>query len=161
MIYEVRTYTLRPGTVGEFESRFEKRHSYREKYSKLGAFWHTDFGTLNQVIHVWEYDDLDHRTDGGVRLGGAVRPVGKTKLRTRAFKQGLGDEQPQTHAFVPRPALPVGLAAPPPDKRIADPAQPMRRIAGAVIDDAHRDQVIGPHGIDPDRPAREIDGVLH
>ncbi len=27
MIYEVRTYTLRPGTVGEFESRFEKRHA--------------------------------------------------------------------------------------------------------------------------------------
>jgi len=61
MIYEVRTYTLRPGTVDEFESRFEKRHPYREQYSKLGAFWHTDFGTLNQVIHVWEYDDLDHR----------------------------------------------------------------------------------------------------
>ena len=63
MIYEVRTYTLRPGTVGEFESRFEKRHPYREKYSKLGAFWHTDFGILNQVIHVWEYDDLDHRAE--------------------------------------------------------------------------------------------------
>ncbi len=63
MIYEVRTYTLRPGTVGEFESRFEKRHPFREKYSKLGAFWHTDFGTLNQVIHVWEYDDLNHRAE--------------------------------------------------------------------------------------------------
>ena len=58
MIYEVRTYTLRPGTVGEFESRFEKRHPYREKHSKLGAFWHSDIGPLNQVIHVWEYDDL-------------------------------------------------------------------------------------------------------
>ena len=36
MIYEVRTYTLKPGTVAEFESRFEKRHPYREKHSKLG-----------------------------------------------------------------------------------------------------------------------------
>lgn len=63
MIYEVRTYTLRPGTVDEFESRFEKRHPFREKHSKLGAFWHTDFGPLNQVIHVWEYEDLNHRAE--------------------------------------------------------------------------------------------------
>jgi hypothetical protein len=29
---------------------------------KLGAFWHTEFGPLNQVIHVYPYDDLQHRT---------------------------------------------------------------------------------------------------
>jgi hypothetical protein len=63
MIYEVRTYTLRPGTVSEFESRFEKRHLYREKHSKLGAFWHSDMGPLNQVLHVWEYYDLNHRAE--------------------------------------------------------------------------------------------------
>ena len=38
MIYEVRTYTLRPGTVAEFEERFAKRLPLREKHSKLGAF---------------------------------------------------------------------------------------------------------------------------
>jgi hypothetical protein len=62
MIYEVRTYTLRPGTVAEFEERFAKRLPLREKHSKLGAFWHTEFGPLNQVIHVYPYDDLQHRT---------------------------------------------------------------------------------------------------
>ena len=61
MIYELRTYTLKPGTTAEFETRFEKRHPLRQKHSKLAAFWHTDIGPLNQVIHVWEYDDLDHR----------------------------------------------------------------------------------------------------
>jgi hypothetical protein len=61
MLYEMRTYTLRPGMVSEFESRFAERHPYREKYSKLGAFWHTEFGPLNQVIHVWLYDDLNQR----------------------------------------------------------------------------------------------------
>src|SRR5712691_5564355 len=58
MFYEVRTYTLRPGTVAEFEERFAKRLPLREKHSKLGAFWHTEFGPLNQVIHVYPYDDL-------------------------------------------------------------------------------------------------------
>src|SRR5437870_10809879 len=63
MIYEVRTYTLRPGgAVAEFEERFAKRLPLREKHSKLGAFWHTEFGPLNQVVHVYPYDDLQHRT---------------------------------------------------------------------------------------------------
>jgi len=50
MIYEVRTYTLRPGTVAEFESVRQAEAAPREA-SSLGAFWHTDFGPLNQVIH--------------------------------------------------------------------------------------------------------------
>ena len=63
MLYEVRTYTLRPGgAVAEFEERFAKRLPLREKHSKLGAFWHTEFGPLNQVIHVYPYDDLQQRT---------------------------------------------------------------------------------------------------
>jgi hypothetical protein len=62
MIYEVRTYTLRPGTVAEFEERYATRLPLREQHSKLGAFWHTEVGPLNQVIHVYPYDDLQHRT---------------------------------------------------------------------------------------------------
>src|SRR5467141_4664896 len=62
MLYEVRTYTLRPGTLAEFEERFAKRLPLREKHSKLGAFWHTEFGPLNQVIHVYPYADLQQRT---------------------------------------------------------------------------------------------------
>jgi hypothetical protein len=62
MIYEVRTYTLRAGATAEFEERYATRLPLREKHSKLGAFWHTEFGPLNQVIHVYPYDDLQHRT---------------------------------------------------------------------------------------------------
>jgi NIPSNAP len=61
MIYEVRTYTLRAGSVPEFEERYEKRLPARLRHSKLSAFWHTDFGPLNQVIHVYPYDDLGQR----------------------------------------------------------------------------------------------------
>jgi len=62
MIYEVRTYTLRAGAVAEFEERYEKRLPSRLKHSPLGGFWHTEFGPLNQVVHVYPYDDLQHRT---------------------------------------------------------------------------------------------------
>jgi hypothetical protein len=82
MIYEVRTYTLRPGTVAEFEERYAARLPQRLKHSKLGAFWHTEFGPLNQVIHVYPYDDLNQRAS--VRAALASDPV-------RAAQPGGGD----------------------------------------------------------------------
>ena len=63
MIYEIRTYTLTPGSIPEFEKRFEKSLTNRLKYSELDAFWHTDIGPLNQVIHVWPYENLEHRAE--------------------------------------------------------------------------------------------------
>ena len=62
MIYEVRTYTLKPGSVPTFEENFSKALPHRLKYSPLAAFWHTEIGPLNQVIHVWPYESLDERT---------------------------------------------------------------------------------------------------
>jgi hypothetical protein len=35
----------------------------------LGAFWHTEFGPLNQVIHVDPYEDLQQRTAVRAALG--------------------------------------------------------------------------------------------
>lgn len=61
MIYEIRTYNLKPGTVPEFEATFGEALVEREKITRIGAFWHTELGPLNQVIHVWPYEDLEHR----------------------------------------------------------------------------------------------------
>jgi hypothetical protein len=61
MIYEVRTYDLKPASVGEFEKRFGDAYEKRKKHSELFAFWHTEVGPLNQVIHVWPYKDLMER----------------------------------------------------------------------------------------------------
>lgn len=72
MIYEVRTYTLKPGQIPEFEKRFQARLSIRLKYSELAAFWHTEIGPLNQVIHVWPYENLQQRTE--VRARAAQEP---------------------------------------------------------------------------------------
>ncbi len=62
MIYEIRTYDLLPGQVPEFEKRFGEALPTRQKYSPLAAFWHTEIGPLNQVIHVWPYQDLNEST---------------------------------------------------------------------------------------------------
>lgn len=62
MIYELRTYDIRPGTVPEVEQRFADAIEVREKYSQLVGFWHTELGSLNQVLHLWAYEDLNERT---------------------------------------------------------------------------------------------------
>ncbi len=61
MIHEIRTYDIRVGTVAEYERRLVKALPFSEKYCPLGGFWRTDIGPLNQVIHIWPYDDLDQR----------------------------------------------------------------------------------------------------
>jgi NIPSNAP len=62
VIYEIRTYTLAPGSVAEVEKRFGEAYDYRKKYSSLAAFWHTEIGPLNEIVHVWPYQDLAERT---------------------------------------------------------------------------------------------------
>lgn len=61
VIHEMRTYALKPGTVAEFEAMFAEVLPHLEQHSKLGAFWHTELGPLNQVIQVWPYENLGER----------------------------------------------------------------------------------------------------
>jgi hypothetical protein len=62
MIIEMRTYTLRPGTMAEVEKRFGEALPNREKHGKqLAAVWHSEVGRLNQFIHVWAYDSFEQR----------------------------------------------------------------------------------------------------
>jgi hypothetical protein len=63
MIYELRTYTLVPGKQGEYLrlSAEVGRKARGDKYGKLHGFWSTEFGTLNQVVHLWEFADLVER----------------------------------------------------------------------------------------------------
>ncbi len=61
MIYEIRTYTLRPGTLPEVIKRFGDNYEHRRKHSELAAFWFTEIGPLNQIIHVWPYENAEER----------------------------------------------------------------------------------------------------
>lgn len=63
MIYEVRTYTLKPGSVAQWEANFCAALPSRTKHSELAGLWHTEIGPLNQVVHIWPYDDLQQRTE--------------------------------------------------------------------------------------------------
>jgi hypothetical protein len=78
MIYEIRTYRIAPGSLSEVEKRFGETYGIRKKYSELAAFWHTDIGPLNEIIHVWPYQDLTERAR--VRAGLAQEPDWPPKI---------------------------------------------------------------------------------
>src|SRR4051794_24798676 len=63
MIYELRTYTLIPGKQAEYlKLNLEVGRKIRgDNYGKFVGSWTTEFGTLNQYVHLWEYPSLDER----------------------------------------------------------------------------------------------------
>jgi hypothetical protein len=63
MIYELRTYTLVPGKQGEYLKLNQEvgRPTRGDKYGKLEGSWTTEFGLLNQFVHLWSYASLDER----------------------------------------------------------------------------------------------------
>lgn len=72
MIYELRTYTLYPGKTAEYLQHMKAILPLREKYSKLVGYWTTEVGELNQIVHLWAYEDLAHRAE--VRAAVAKEP---------------------------------------------------------------------------------------
>ena len=63
MIVDHRVYTLRPGTVQPFLELFEREGLplYLQYCGKLAGYYVSDSGELNQVIHLWGFDDLNDR----------------------------------------------------------------------------------------------------
>ncbi|OGA21123.1 MAG: hypothetical protein A3I02_10020 [Betaproteobacteria bacterium RIFCSPLOWO2_02_FULL_67_26] len=86
MIYEFRTYDIKPHSLPEVEKRFGEAYETRKKFSPLAAYWHTEIGPLNQVIHVWPYQDLEERA----------------RIRDAAVKEGAGKWPPNTSEFMVR-----------------------------------------------------------
>lgn len=81
MIIEMRSYLLKPGTVAAFEQRFAEGLTARLQFSRLGGLWHSEVGTLNQVVHVWPYESFEERE----RIGQEARKTGKWPPNTHEF----------------------------------------------------------------------------
>lgn len=61
-MFEMRTYTLRPGQLGLYVADFERRGlPVISRYAELVAYWIVEVGPLNQVVHVWRYRDAADR----------------------------------------------------------------------------------------------------
>lgn len=81
MIIEMRTYTLKPGATPDFEKAFEAGLPHRVKLSPLGAFFRSEVGPLNQVIHIWPYESFAEKD----RIGAEARKTGHWPPKVRDF----------------------------------------------------------------------------
>ena len=61
MIYEIRTYDIKPTMVPEYQKRFYQKLPERVKLSKLAGHWYTEVGPINQIIAIWPYSNNDQR----------------------------------------------------------------------------------------------------
>ena len=63
MMFELRTYTFHPGKLPEYMKLIAEvgRKIRGDNYGKFEGGWTTEFGTLNQYVHLWSYPDLNER----------------------------------------------------------------------------------------------------
>ena len=63
MFVEERIYTLHPGKVPEFLRHWEElaKPAFTPGMDHLLGYYTTEYGPLNQIIHLWRYEDLADR----------------------------------------------------------------------------------------------------
>ena len=70
MIYEMRTYRLKPGgaptylkLVAEEGIEVQKGH-----LGQLVGYFFSEIGPLNEIVHIWAYQDLNDRAERRAKL---------------------------------------------------------------------------------------------
>jgi hypothetical protein len=66
MIIEMRTYSLAPGTIGKWLALYETHglQIHTEILGRLVGYFTSEFGDVNEIIHLWayeSYEDREHR----------------------------------------------------------------------------------------------------
>ncbi|KAJ2776048.1 hypothetical protein H4R18_005889 [Coemansia javaensis] len=62
-VYELRSYTLKSGTLLEWEHNWRVGVECRKHHEVPMGAWFSQLGTLNQVHHLWQYPDLQVRKE--------------------------------------------------------------------------------------------------
>ncbi len=90
MIYELRSYQLVVGGLPEYLdlARTKILPCIAEHGIKPVGFWTTSIGTLNEVVHLWAYKDLNERqAKWDLWIKDPRRPEVMAKLRNIVVSQ--------------------------------------------------------------------------
>ena len=63
MYYEIRTYKIRTGAVPAYLKLVEEEGIalQKEHLGELVGYFFSEIGPLNQIVHMWAYEDLNDR----------------------------------------------------------------------------------------------------
>ncbi len=75
MIIEFIFDQLHPRKVPAFETAFQETLPARSRLSPLGGFWRTEVGAIDQVVHLWCYEDAGHRARVQAEAARTLQPV--------------------------------------------------------------------------------------
>ncbi|TPG60251.1 NIPSNAP family protein [Roseomonas nepalensis] len=70
MIVEERIYTLQAGQAAAYVAAYEAEGMAIQKpiLGRMVGYYTTEFGPLNQVVHLWAYESLAERTERRAHL---------------------------------------------------------------------------------------------
>ena len=105
MLFDVRIYTCRPGTIKKHLALYEKMGKGPQT-RHLGdpfAYLVTETGNVNQYIHIWKYEDAADRAKK--RAAMMADPEWQAYLEESAKLGAL--EQQQNQLMAPVPFFPV------------------------------------------------------
>jgi len=97
MIHEFRTYDLKYGSTPEFLKRTGEKVGKRVEYSPLVGFFYSEIGELNRVLHIWQYDDMNQRTE-----------IRKKVVEDGVYPPNTSEfiEKQKSEIFIPAPFMP-------------------------------------------------------
>jgi len=75
MILEIRKYTLNPGKPAEYWKHYQDGGFAAQDprmHEHLVGYFQSDVGALNQIVHIWKFDDVAQRDE--IRKANYARP---------------------------------------------------------------------------------------
>lgn len=64
MLVEQRIYTIHPGKWRNYLSLYEAKGLTIQQriLGRMVGYYHTETGSLNKIVHMWAYEDMNERT---------------------------------------------------------------------------------------------------
>lgn len=105
MIYDFRMYTLKPGATPEYMAAVEEiALPIRKKYGvKLAGWYYSEIGELNQVVHIWAFDDEAHMAEAKAKVARDPDWTGKYMPRVRPLIESQKTYLMKSPDFAPVP----------------------------------------------------------
>jgi hypothetical protein len=106
LIYDVRIYEFKPGTVDQYMAAVrEVGLAIREDHGvKLAGWYYSEIGTLNQVIHIWAYEDMEDMERKVEQVRKDPRWFGEYVPRVQPLLVSQRNQIMNGPDFFPRPA---------------------------------------------------------
>ena len=108
MIVEQRTYNLHVATTGEYLKRYQEEGLaiQRPILGTMVGYFSTEIGPLNQIVHMWAYEDMGDREQRRATLKSDPRWVKySASVRQYIISQ-------ENKILIPAPFSPYANAAP-------------------------------------------------